>query len=338
MSISKKRVESICRKKFKKCSVDNIRKIVEAGAMNPVYEITISNPEKSLILRTFSKKWEHFKPDKEKYVFELINNKTDLPVPEIYVLDKSKKIIPKTYLLMSKLEGIMPKKVNLSSEEKKKLYYQLGKDLAKLHKIKFEKFGWIYKNKISKYELKYGKPFDKWKDCFFSKYEEVKEEIRKSKDRKYGKLNKASFEKLLPKIDEYIKNNEDLLEGNIKASFIHNDFSLENMLVKKNKNWKISGIFDVEVAMTGHSEFELANVEFLYYKKGLFQLNKNAEAFMEGYRSVKKLSKKFEKRKNLYLLYGLLSCVSFDGFELGNANKKTMYWYYNNIKQILKNG
>jgi len=338
MTLNHQKVEIICRKMFKNCIVERVSEITEAGMVNPIFEIVISNPSKSLVLKTYPEKWGHYKPGKEKFVFELIKSNTNLCVPEIYILDKSKKILPKTYLLMSKMEGIMPKKAKLSNEEKKNLYFQLGQDLAKLHKIKFSDFGWIYKDKISRYELKYAKPFKTWKEFFFSKYKEVKDELKNAKDKKYGKLNKKSFEKLLPEIDEYIEKNSHLLNTRIEPVLIHNDFSLTNVLVKKNKHWKISAIFDVEMSMTGHNEFELSNMDLLYNKKTLFKLNEQEKSFFEGYQSIKKLSKDFEERQRLYFLYGLISCASFDGFELQASNIQRMSQYYKNIKEILQNG
>ena len=338
MTINHQKVQLVCKKSFKKCIVEKVREITDAGMVNPIFEVTISNPSKSLVLKTYPEKWGHYKPDKEKFIFELIKSKTNLPVPKIYTLDKSKKILPKTYLLMSKMEGIMPKKIKISNEEKKGLYFQLGQDLAKLHKIKFSEFGWIYKDKISRYELKYAKPFETWKAFFLSKYQEVKDELKNAEDKKYGRLNKTSFEKMLPEIDKYIEKNVYLLDTKIEPVFIHNDFSLTNVLVTKNKHWEISAIFDVEMSMTGHNEFELSNMNFLYNKKTLFKLNEQEKAFFEGYQSIKKLSKDFKERQRLYFLYGLISCASFDGFELQASTIQRMNQYYKHIKETLQNG
>jgi len=338
MTMNIKQVQLICRKAFKNSKVESVREITEAGTVNPIFEVTISNPSKSLILKTYPPKWGHYKPDKEKFIFELIKSKTDLPVPKIYILDKSKKIISKTYLLMSKMDGVMPKNARGLKEDRKSLYFQLGRDLAKLHKIKFSEFGWIYKNKISRYELKYAKPFKTWKEFFLSKYDEVKDELKNAKDKQYGKLNKKSFENLLLDIDEYIDRNVHLLNSKIEPVFIHNDFSLTNVLVQKNRRWTISAIFDVEMSMTGHNEFELSNMDFMYNKKKLFKLNEFEKAFFEGYESLKKLSKDFKERQKLYFLYGLISCASFDGFELCASNEKMMNSYYTQIKEILRSG
>ncbi len=331
MKLNNKRIELICKGVFKKCFLESIREIKEAGRVNHLFEVYINNPKKTLILKIYTKKWEHYKPDKEKFVFELIKSKTNLPVPEIYILDKSKKIIPHTYILMNKAEGEMLKFVKLSRNEKTKLFFQLGKDLAKLHSIKFNSFGWIYGDKISKYELKYSKPFKSMKEYFRSAYEEIKEELYSARNRKYGKIDKKNFLKLIPIIDKFVEDNIYLFDSPIKSVFIHNDFTLENILVKKNKHWKISCILDVELSKVADSEFELER----YFDPFMFNSEKYTKEFSKGYTSVKKLSRNFLKKKRLYELIRMLSWASFDGFVLGCSKQEEIEYFYDNIQKLL---
>jgi len=330
MRISKKRVEQICRKQFKKCCVERFREITEAGLVNHIFEVQLDNPKKLLILKVYSKKWEHYKPEKEKFVFELISKKTKLPVPEIFILDKSKKILPNTYILMNKLEGTMLKHAKMPNKEK--MFFELGKDLAKLHEIKLSKFGWIYKNKISRYEAKYSKPFKTMKEYFEDYWIEQKKEFMSAPNKKYGKIDKQSFMVLIPEMDEFIKERLYLLDSKIVPVFIHNDFSWENILVKKNQHWKISGILDVEFAKVADAELELER----YFDPFMFDSKKFTQAFVKGYLSRKKLSKNFYKKKELYQLMRLFSWASFDGFVIGMAKQDWMEYFYSSIKKLLK--
>ena len=91
MEINNQIVQLICREHFKSCILESFREVKEAGRVNHIFEIKISKPSKSLILKVYPPRWEHYKPQKEKFVYELIKEKTGLPVPEIYVLDDSKK-------------------------------------------------------------------------------------------------------------------------------------------------------------------------------------------------------------------------------------------------------
>ncbi|MBW2995771.1 aminoglycoside phosphotransferase family protein [Candidatus Woesearchaeota archaeon] len=331
MQLNKNRVETVCKKVFKRCSLVSVREITEAGRVNHLFDVKIKNPAKSLILKIYPKKWEHYKPEKEKFVFELIKSKTKLPVPEIYILDKSKKIIPNTYILMNKAEGKMLKFAKIPKKEKTKLFFQLGKDLARLQSIKFDSFGWIYKDKISKYELKYSKPCNSMKKYFQSAYEEIKDELYSAKNKKYGKIDKKSFLKLIPQIDEFVKEHLNLLDSSIKPVFIHNDFLMENILVQKNKHWKISCILDVELSKAADSEFELER----YFDPVIFNNQGYSKAFIRGYNSIKKPSKNFFKKKKLYGLIRMLSWASFDGFVLRNAKQGEMDYWYRHIQEFL---
>jgi len=329
MKISKKIVEQICRKSFKNSSVKKFREITEAGLVNHIFEVNIKNPEKTLILKVYPKKWGHYKPEKEKFVFELIHEKTKLPVPEIFILDKSKKILPNTYILMNKLEGEMLKYAKIPNKEK--IFYELGKDLAELHKIKLNSFGWIYKDKISRYETKYSKPFKTMKEYFKDYWKEQKKEFMSAPNKKYGKIDKQSFIKLIPEMDKFVERHIHLLDSKIKPVFIHNDFSWVNILVKKDKTWKISGILDVEFAKVGDAELELEG----YFDPFMFNKKKYTQAFVRGYLSKRKLSKNFYQKKKLYELGRLFSWASFDGFVLGIAKQDWMEHFYNGLKKLL---
>lgn len=330
MRISKNKVEQICKKTFKNCSLETFREITEAGLVNHIFEVSISNPKKELILKVYSKKWELYKPEKEKFVFELISKKTRLPVPEIYFLDKSKKIVPNTYILMSKLQGKMLKSAKIPNKEK--IFYELGKDLAELHEIKFDSFGWIYKDKISRYETKYAKPFKTMKDYFVDYWIEQKEEFMSAPNKKYGNIDKQNFIKLIPAMDKFVEENLHLLDFKIQPVFIHNDFSWENILVTKDELWKISGILDVEFAKVGDAELELER----YFDPFMFNSKKYTQAFVKGYLSKRKLSKDFYEKKKLYELTRLFSWASFDGFVLAIAKQDWMEHFYNGIKRLLK--
>jgi len=330
MRLSKKRVEKICRKQFKNCLIDKYREVTEAGLVNHIYEVQIKNPKKTLILKVYPKRWEHYKPEKERFVFELINKKTKLPVPKIYILDKSKKILPNTYILMSKLEGVMLKHAKMPRKEK--LFFELGTDLAELHKIKLSHFGWIYKDKISRYETKYSKPFKTMKECFKDYWIEQKKEFLSAPNKKYGKIDKKSFIDLIPEMDKFVEKRLHLLDSKIIPVFIHNDFSWENILVEKKKSWKISGILDVEFAKVADAEYELER----YSDPFMFNSKKYTQAFVNGYLSKRKLSKNYNKKKDLYQLARLFSWASFDGFVIGMAKQDWMEYFYKSIKKLLK--
>jgi aminoglycoside phosphotransferase (APT) family kinase protein len=307
-----------------------------SGNINPMYEIQTN--QQTIILRIIPRRYEHYKIDKETYVYSLIEEKTNLAVPKILFIDKSKKIIPFKYYLMTKLSGKMLRFTRLPKRERLELYEQLGKDLAEIHKIHFPKIGWIYRNKISRYENKYSKPLNSWKLVFLELYNNIKKGIIKAKNRKYGKLDKFSFIKLFPRIDKIMDKNSKLIDIKIQAVLIHNDFTLRNILAtKENNKWKVTGILDVEFSKTGHNEMEVACLDhFLYDKKNILKYSDYGLAFLKGYTSKIKLSKEFEKRKYLYLLISFLSFVEFDAFDMLISSNEEVKFLYSSILKIIK--
>ena len=335
MMLSKIKIKKIL-KKFD----DNLRLInyskLTSGNINPMYEIQTN--QQTIILRIIPKRYEHYKIDKETYVYSLIGEKTNLPVPNILFIDKSKKIIPFKYYLMTKLNGRMLRFTKLPKKERLELYEQLGKDLAEIHKITFSKIGWIYGDKISRYETKYSEPLKNWKEVFLESYNKIKQGLIKAKNKKYGKLDKFSFIDLFPKIDRILHENSNLIDIKIKPVLIHNDFTLRNILaVKENKNWKVTGILDVEFSKTGHNELEVACLDhFLYDKRNILKYSDCGLAFLKGYKSKIKLSKEFEKRKYLYLLVSFLSFVEFDAFDMLISSEEDVKFLYYSIMKIIK--
>jgi fructosamine-3-kinase len=332
--LSKRDFEEIIKKYDPHLEILSSSKIT-SGNINLMYEIE-TNIEK-IILRIIPNENEAYKIDKETYVYSIIGKYTDLPVPKILFVDKSKKTIPFSYYLMSKLPGKMLRFARLTREERLNLYEKLGAELAKIHQITFKKSGWIYKNKISKSKNCYSKPLKDWKSVFLDSYNGIKEKLNKTKNKNYGKIDKFSFINLFPEIEKILKENIKLVDIHIKPVLIHNDFTLRNILATKiNNNWKITGIIDVEFSRTGHNEFELACLDhFLYDKKNILRYSDFGMAFLKGYKRKIKLSNEFERRKYLYLLISFLSLVEFEGFEKLILDNKEIKYLYNSILRII---
>ena len=76
---------------------------IKEGMINPLFELKTNM--RRLILRTCPTRYETYKPKKEKKVYDLIKNNTKVPVPGVLLMDDSKTVIPKVYMLMTKIEG-----------------------------------------------------------------------------------------------------------------------------------------------------------------------------------------------------------------------------------------
>lgn len=265
-------------------SVSSIKRF-RKGVINETYEVKVDG--KSLVLRIYPR--DFWKIKKEKYLYGLIRKKTDVPVPKVIKSGKN-------YLLMTKIEE---KGLSLKN---KILVGKAGELLAKLHSIKFPYYGWIINKEI--------KPkFRNWLD--FVNYDI---------NLKFRKIPKK-FSALKNKTKDIINNNKDLLNIKSEPCLLHKDYHSSHIIVNNNK---INGIIDLEWAMSGHNELDIA-------KSCLWMFEKNSKLeriFLKGYKKYGKITKEFNKRKKLYKLIVLLSSLSFS-YEC--KNKK---WCIYNLRKL----
>jgi len=255
------------------------------GVINPTYDVKVDG--KSFVLRTYLK--DFWKVRKEKYLYNLIRRKTNVPVPRIIKSGKD-------YLLMSKIEG------RELPVRNKKLVLEAGSLLAKIHSIKFPYYGWIINKEI--------KPkYRRWLDF-------IDHDVR-LKSRKIP----SKYNQLKKKVKHIIDDNRDLLNIKSKPCLLHKDYHSSHIIADKNK---INGIIDIEWAIAGHNEFEVAKTcTWMFDKKPRME-----KVFLQGYKKYGNLSKDFIQRKKLYKLVVLLSALSF------SYECKNIRWCIYNLRKL----
>lgn len=297
--ILKKDIESAVRKCFDS-SLVSIRPYSK-GYINRMFELKLTTPRKELLLRLFNEKW---KAKKEAFIYRKIAA-LDIPIPEIYCIDDSGKILPYAYLIMSKIKGRQIDE-NYRKYKNKRLFGQAGEILAKLHTIKFQKFGWIIGNKI--------KPaFKRWQDFVWHDI-----------GLKFARLkNIRKVMNIKDEIEHYLSNYSYLLDVNKKPSLLHKDYHCSHILTDKNN---ITGIIDVEWAIAGHNENDFIKMELW----ALNRLKNLREAFFRGYLKYGSISDDYLARKKLYELWHWISMVNIS-YEIKNRG-----WLNYNIKALEK--
>ncbi|USN45438.1 MAG: aminoglycoside phosphotransferase family protein [Candidatus Woesearchaeota archaeon] len=332
--LSNKSVLKIIKKIDPEVRSVNIREFTEAGNINLMYKISTNIHDRAYVLRGAPNKFDASKYDKEVFLHSLINKKLKIPVPKILFFDKTKKILPFAYLVMEFKKGDLAnnevKKMN--SGERLKLFRELGKNLAKLHSIKFSKYGQIFGDKVSKYEEKYSKPFDTWKEFYIYSFNNSVQKLSEAKNIKYGKISKKHFLDLLPKLEEHLSKNMIRLKSSKKPSLIHDDYRLFNILVKKNK---ITAILDFEMAKAGAPENELCILPFIWDKNNPLKLTKEGKAFIKGYAKISE--KEVINYRKVYVPLSLFMEISYDFYhELKYKEApQVMSDYYNSIRYVL---
>ncbi|HZX44436.1 MAG TPA: aminoglycoside phosphotransferase family protein [Candidatus Nanoarchaeia archaeon] len=242
--------------------------------------------QQNYVLRIYPR--DFWKAKKEAYLYRLLGKKTDVPVPNVIKQGRN-------YLLMQKVEG---KALSLSD---RKLVKASGEMLAKIHSVKFSSFGWIIGRQIEP-------KFTTWEK--FVKYDTEK---------KLGKIPGHLF--LKREIKKIIFDNNHLLKIAEKPCLLHKDYHSSHILTH---DGRINGIIDMEWAMSGHNELDLAKT-FIWMFNGRPSLQ---NIFMKGYLKHGTVSKQFYERLALYRILTLLSAVSFS-YECGNKK-----WCKVNLKQL----
>ncbi len=299
--VSKDKIQKAISKVFPNSKISSIKKL-KKGMINENFEISIKNPDKQLILRIYPK--EEWKAEKEEFLYNLISKKTDVPVPKIYLTDISKKILPNAFILCSKIEG-QNLDVYYKKTGNKKIIEKAGEFLAKIHSIKFPGYGWIVGKNIEP-------KFSKWVD--FVSYD---------MDEKLNKISKIKKiqKNIIYKIIDYYNKNKYLLDTKQEPSLLHKDYHFSHIFVKNNK---ISGIIDIEWAIAGNNELDLAKSKWFMFEK----FPEAEKYFLNGYKRYGHISKKFDKREKLYKLILLVGLIGLS-YEMKNTK-----WFNHNIKKI----
>lgn len=281
--LSKTKADKVIKKVFSNSKIIGIKKL-KKGIINENYDIKIKNPRKNLILRIYPN--DEWKAKKEAYIYNLISKKINVPVPTVYAVDVSKRILPNAYSLLSKIEG---NELNIvyKKTKNKKLAKQAGEILAKIHTIKFPYFGWIMGDNIQP-------KFNKWQDFIFY---DLNEKIDK-----LSKIRNVS-KRIITKSLEYIDDKKELLKINSRPCLLHKDYHSSHILADKEN---ITGIIDVEWAIAGHNELDLIKSEWWMFEV----LPEIKKPFFDGYKRHGTISKKFNQRKKIYELILLLGLVS----------------------------
>ncbi len=280
----KTKVGGILKGIYTDSSVSSIKRF-KKGMINETYDVKVDG--KAVVVRIYPS--DFWKAKKEKYLYGLIRKKTDVPVPKIIALGRD-------YLVMSKIEG---KELSLRN---KALVIEAGELLAKIHSIKFPYYGWIINKEI--------KPkYRNWID--FLNYD-IRLKSRKIPGR-YNQLKK--------KVKDIVDDNKVLLDIKSKPCLLHKDYHSSHIIASENK---INGIIDIEWAIAGHNEFEVAKTcTWMFDKKP-----ESEKIFLQGYEKYGNLSKDFIQRKKVYKLIVLLSSLSF------SYHCKNMRWCIYNLRKI----
>jgi fructosamine-3-kinase len=268
----------------------------EGGLAGKVEKITVTNQDKKdtkdIIIKRYGRENMDFpisrEPNKEQYVLSLMEN--EIKIPQIILFDETKEILDRDYILMEKIRGKhLGELENPTEKELKNIYRELGRETAKIHKISSptEEFGYIRNGRPESdghLSIRSNKWIETYKQLFNS-------HLAKGKEREENPYSNEDIKRYKELFNKEIGN-----IGEVDPKLLHNDLWYTNIMIE---DGKLTGIIDVERAMWGDKEYEVASMcewmdelgpEMAYLK----------ESFKEGYQTNIKLSENYERKEKLY--------------------------------------
>lgn len=125
--------------------VTDIR-ILGAGEFNSAFAVTAQGQTYALKVAASSEAVQIYEKDMMKseiHWYQVMSEQTDLRIPKVYFSDFTKQLIPTNYFIMEFIVGTQKDELALTPEQQIKADAQIARMIAKLHRVKGEKFGYI---------------------------------------------------------------------------------------------------------------------------------------------------------------------------------------------------
>jgi aminoglycoside phosphotransferase (APT) family kinase protein len=221
----------------------------------------------------------------EKIAYDLLRAST-IPVPEVVLLDESKTLLPRAFLITTRLPGeaVYDSWNGADDGTREKLAFEAGRYQALLHQHTLPAFGGLS-------QVAEG-GFPTWMaylEDYVARY-----------------ARRACHEHLLDtttttRIEQLLGRFEPLMAAVTAGCLLHRDYHFENILQQEGQ---ITGIIDFEWAMSGDPVFDCRIDETLAECRG------SLEPFYAGYASISPLTEHHRLKADLYRLLLSLECVA----------------------------
>ncbi|HZP80490.1 MAG TPA: aminoglycoside phosphotransferase family protein, partial [Chthonomonadaceae bacterium] len=224
----------------------------------------------------------------EKIAYDLLRG-SELPVPEVLVLDESKTLVPCAFLITTRLPGetVYDSWDGLDERTREQLAFEAGRCQALLHQHTLPAFGGLS-------QLADG-GFPTWR-AYLEDY--VGRNARQARDE--GLLDTTTT----TRIEQLLVRFQPLMDAVTTGSLLHRDYHFENLLQQEGK---ITGIIDFEWAMSGDPVFDCRIDGTLAGCPG------SVEPFYAGYASISPLSEHHRLKAEFYCLLLCLESIAWWG-------------------------
>jgi aminoglycoside phosphotransferase (APT) family kinase protein len=217
--------------------------------------------------------------DRAAVFFQLVNEHTDIPMPEVFAVDASYQTWPWRYIIKSWVPGEEWATVRqtLTQEDLSTAHGVIGKAIAQLHNIHFPTFGDIFPGGA----IQTGQPL-----------------FQALRDRARSFIADPQYVEFFLSV---LDHNANLFDNSNQASLCHEDLHQHNILFNLMQGqWHLATILDFDKAWAGPAESDLARLELW---KGM-----TGKAFWDAYTLTAPVSPLYPQRR---LVYQLLWCLEF---------------------------
>lgn len=277
-------------------------KEIEQGVENACYRI-----DDTYIIRLNSHNRRYLN---EAHVYNLLAESV-VPVPNVLVVDVSKKIVPYHYMITTCLEGqsVHPSWRLLTKHEQVSLGYQIGQMLAQIHAYKFEYFGDLRTLSQTKQV--------QWWQLWYEHFEKFTNKMQ---------AKSHLLKDIIPRLEVIIRERKSFFQKVDEATLIHKDFHLENVLQDKGV---LTGVVDMEWAISGDPAYDFAT-DYHWYKYS----ENSLDPIYKGYEATRPLDKLAHQRIAMYRLLPMIEDAVY-AHDIGWLEGRGWHWSLNQIKQHL---
>ncbi len=227
---------------------------------------------------------------KEQFFFNLIHERTEVPVPWPYTIDSTTDIFGWSYVIMPRLPGLQigdpSVRESLSAEDRLDLARAMGEALARLHELTWPHCGEF------ELEIHTIRPIETSHGHWFSS------RIQHWLDRCVA-ASEATTEADLAWVSKLQDEASDALEVSFQPAFVHQDYKDNNSVAQRTANgWQVTGVLDVGGGYFGDGEEDLARSVATYVREDVAL----AHRFLDGYRANRPRRPGFRERFPVYMV------------------------------------
>lgn len=234
---------------FRSALLENIiwkTKLLDGGLFNTTYLVEYGPIHKKAVLRLgpinrhLLMGFEENLIEAEIYVYSICR-KIGVPCSNVLAHDTSKRVIDRDFIIVEYIPSAAMVNVELTEAQKNHLDFQIGKQLAKLHQVTGDSFGFVSR-------ILEGKYFKNWSDAIIFETEDIAERLVRS-----GGISGAERNALR----EVFYQSRGLLDEIKEPHLLHTDLWTGNVLLNQD-TMEIAAIIDSDRAVFGDVDFEFA--------------------------------------------------------------------------------